>query len=76
MELATIEKQILSALKHPEAEEGLYLGNFNVLHEEDERPRVEASEIEILDALKCLIEQGTVLAQDQGESVVFLLGKK
>lgn len=75
MELATLEKQIISALKHPEAEEGLYLGNFSVLHEEDERPRVTASDEEILNVLKILIEQGTVQAKDQGEDIIFLLSE-
>ena len=39
-----IKAQILQALAHPEAEEGLYFRNFVHLHEEDEREAVEGDE--------------------------------
>ncbi|HQH26239.1 MAG TPA: hypothetical protein PLP17_02495 [Oligoflexia bacterium] len=70
-----VKQQVLNALTHPEAEEGLYLDNFYYLHEEDERPRVEASDLEILDALKALIEEDKVIADESGESVIFRLRK-
>jgi hypothetical protein len=72
----SVEQQILNALKHPEAEEGLFLGNFHVLHEEDERPRVNASEEEILISLKELMRQGKVVADTKGEDVIFMLPQK
>lgn len=68
-----IKEQILSALSHPEAEDGLYLDNLQYLHEEDERQRVEGTQVEILDALKELIAEGKVLADDSSEDVVFRL---
>ena len=68
-----IKKQILEALKHPEAEEGLYFRNFAHLHEEDERPQVAGEEIEILDALKELIASNRVRVDESGEEVVFFL---
>jgi hypothetical protein len=73
MSQPNIESQILAALKHPEGEEGLYLDNFYYLHEEDERPRVEGSEFEILESLKSLINAGKVIADDSGEAVIFRL---
>jgi hypothetical protein len=71
-----IRKQVLAALEHPEAEEGLYLGNFHVLHEEDERPRVDASEEEILEVLQELVNEGVVGALQDGEDVIFRLTEK
>ncbi len=68
-----VRTQVLSALQHPEAEEGLYLENFHHLHEEDERKPVVGSELEILDALKELIAEGKVKADESGEAVVFRL---
>ncbi len=55
MSIEDARQQILAALKHPEAEEGLYFDNFYHLHEEDERPRVSAPQVEILEAIKVLI---------------------
>ncbi len=70
---AKIKALVLSALAHPEAEEGLFIENFYHLHEEDQRPRVDASELGILDALKDLIAEGKVEADDSGQNVVFKL---
>jgi hypothetical protein len=64
-----IKQEIISALTHPEAEDGLYFSNLYVLHEEDERPAVSGSELEILDALKDLIREGRVLTDDSDEEV-------
>ncbi|MCB0339856.1 MAG: hypothetical protein KDD53_09640 [Bdellovibrionales bacterium] len=66
-----IKNQILQALRHPEASDGLYLRNFSMLHEEDERPGVEADEAEILEALNDLVKEGKVSLQQLGEEVVF-----
>ena len=68
-----IKQLVLNVLAHPEAEEGLFLENFYHLHEEDQRPRVDASELGILDALKELISEGKVETDDSGENVVFKL---
>lgn len=74
--LADVKEQLIAALKHPEAEEGLYFRNFTLLHEEDERPQVKADEVQILDALHSLIEEGTVLLDESGEEVIFRLQAK
>lgn len=66
-----IKQQILEALRHPEAEEGLYFRNFTILHEEDERPIVEGNQLEILEALKELIEAEKVRVDESGKDVVF-----
>ena len=66
-----IKKQILKALHHPEAEEGLYFRNFTLLHEEDERQIVEGDQLEILEALKELIEENYVRVDESGKEVVF-----
>ncbi|MBX7139256.1 MAG: hypothetical protein K1X83_14875 [Oligoflexia bacterium] len=68
-----IKQEILQALMHPEAEEGLYFRNFYHLHEEDERPVVQGEEVEILDALKELIDEGLVDISDGGKEAVFSL---
>jgi len=68
-----LKEQILQALAHPEAEQGLYLNNLQVVHEDEERIPVAGSDIEILDALKELIEDGLVTMDDTGESVIFQL---
>jgi len=68
-----VKGQILTALSHPEAEEGLYFRNFALLHEEDERPSVEASEEDILEALQELISEGRVRMNDGSGEVIFFL---
>lgn len=70
-----IKEEILAALEHSEGEEGLYLENFYILHEEDQRPKVSGTQLEILDALKSLIDEGKVVTEDLGEQVAFKLNK-
>ena len=69
----SIKEQIVAALGHPEAEAGLYFDNLCHPHEEDERPEVLGTELEVLDALKDLITEGKVVTDDSGEDVVFML---
>ena len=71
-----IREQVLAALRHPEGEEGLYLDNFYHLHEEDERPRVNASEKEIVDALLLLIEEGKVITDDSDKLTIYKLSEQ
>lgn len=66
-----IKAQILEALNHPEAEEGLYFRNFTNLHEEDERQIIEGDELEILDALRELIDEERVRVDETGKEVIF-----
>ena len=73
MEKTQVKQQIMQALQHPEAEEGLYFRNFANLHEEDERPAVEGDQLEILDALKELIDEGVVTVTEGEEELVFAL---
>ena len=69
--LEVIKSQIMRALLHPEAEEGLYFQNFTTLQEEDERDAVEGDQVEILDALKLLMEEGRVRSDESGSEIVF-----
>ncbi|NDC37712.1 MAG: hypothetical protein EBZ48_06630 [Proteobacteria bacterium] len=55
-----IRDQILKALGHPEAEDGLYFRNFFHLHEEDERQVVSGEQSEILAVLEQLVAEGLV----------------
>lgn len=71
--LDTIKSNILRALAHPEADEGLFLHNFNQLHQEDERPPVDGSLEEILDALRLLVDEGKVKTDESGSDVIFSL---
>ena len=66
-----IKAQILQALAHPEAEDGLYFRNFAHLHEEDEREAVEGDEEIILDALQQLITEGKVRMNEGNGEVIF-----
>ncbi len=71
--ISNIKKQILKALSHPEAQEGLYFRNFSHLHEEDERIAVDARDEDILDALEQLIKEGRVnMDAGQGEAIFYL----
>ena len=70
---AKIKLTILAALEHPEAEDGLYLRNFSLLHEEDERPRVEGNQAEVLEALRELVDEGRVAVVDEGAEPIFYL---
>ncbi len=74
--LGDVKSQILEALRHPEAEEGLYFRNFYHLHEEDERPAVQAEEADILDALRELVGAGKVKLDESGPEAVFTLAQK
>lgn len=74
--IKSLKSQILRALEHPEAEEGLYFRNFFHLHEEDERPAVQGQEVDILDALKELISDGIVTIDETGPEAIFQLAKQ
>jgi len=67
------KQDILAALSHPEGEEGLYLDNLQVVHEEEERAPVRGTQLEILEALKELMGQGKVRTDESGEKVIFFL---
>lgn len=71
-----MREQILAALRHPEAEEGLYFRNFFHLHEEDERPAVIGEQSEILKVLKDLVAEGIVSMMpgvEAEEDIIFAL---
>lgn len=68
-----VREQILAALSHPEAEDGLFLSNFKTLHEEDTRPAVEASDEDLMLALESLLMEGQVVS---GEVQGMMLIKK
>lgn len=72
-DLNLIKADILEALAHSEAEEGLYLENLQVVHEEEERIPVRGTQYEILEALRELIEEGRVGTNEDGEKVIFFL---
>ncbi len=67
------KQDILQALSHPEASDGLYLENLQVVHEEEERVPVRGTQLEILEGLKELIDEGKVSADESGEKVIFML---
>ena len=74
--LGSIKQNILRSLAHPEAEDGLYFRNFICLHEEDERPSVSGTQVEILDALQELLRDGQVDMDESGPEVIFFLKKQ
>jgi hypothetical protein len=66
-----VKTQILEALEHPEASDGLYFRNFYVLDDVDDRPMVEADEATILEALRELIHEGKVRFDEYAGELVF-----
>ncbi len=71
-----ITQQIVAALSHPEAEDGLYFNNLIVVHEEEERPIVEGSEDDILAVLESLIAEGVVSVKGEGEQRIYHLVRR
>lgn len=72
-ETGQTKQDILQALAHPEACEGLYFRNFAHLHEEDERPVVRGNQEQILEALRELIDEGKVRVSEEAEELIFFL---
>lgn len=71
--IETIKKQIVEALRHPEAEDGLYFNNLIVVHEDEERPIVAGHDADVLRALEELINQGTIVMDGNGGSTIYKL---
>ncbi len=71
--LTRIKIEILSALAHPEAEDGLYFENLVNLHEDEERTAVVGSQPEVLEALKELVNERKIVMNESGEKVIFSL---
>jgi hypothetical protein len=69
----TIKAQILAALSHPEAEDGLYFNNLIVVHEEEERPIVEGDEAAVMAALDELLKDGRIRVSGEGDQRIFQL---
>ncbi|MFN4896018.1 MAG: hypothetical protein ACK5GN_05605 [Pseudomonadota bacterium] len=69
----SIREQILAALSHPEAEDGLYFNNLIVVHEEEERPIVEGDEAVILQTLDDMVLDGTLSVTGEGSQRIYKL---
>lgn len=72
-QLDEIKSEVISALAHQEAEDGLYLRNFSHLHEEDERDPVLADMPYLLAALTELVSEGRVLLDENGGECIYRL---
>jgi hypothetical protein len=70
---ALIKKQIIAALSHVEAEEGLYFNNLIVVHEEEERPIVAGDEVDVRKTLAAMITEGSVVCEGSGDTAVYRL---
>lgn len=68
-----IKREILAALSHPEAEDGLYFNNLIIVHEEEERPIVRGEEGDVLAALRELVKAGTVETTGSGQETIYKL---
>jgi len=73
MAASTIKAEILAALSHPEAEDGLYFNNLIVVHEEEERPIVHGEESQVQVALDELAREGKIVVLGEGEQRIFRL---
>jgi hypothetical protein len=73
MSYELIKKQILAALSHPEAEDGLYFNNLIVVHEEEERPIVQGDEAQVQAALDRLVKEGSVVVVAGEQSQIYRL---
>ncbi len=72
-DLTRVKTQIIEALGHPEAGDGLFFRNFQMLHEEDERSAVEGEQVVVLDALRQLIDEGRVRVEEGHKELIFHL---
>lgn len=68
-----IREQILAALRHPEAEDGLYFNNLIVVHEEEERPIVEGHENDIQAVLDSMISEGVLSVVGEGNQRIYAI---
>lgn len=68
-----LKTEIITALSHPDADEGLYFRNFFNVHEEDDRQAISGDEDEVLDALRELISEGLVVMDDGESEPIFTL---
>ena len=71
--ITEIKQTLIQALKHQEAEDGLYFRNFFNMHEADERPMVKASKEDISKALNELIKENKVKLSSFDDDVIFIL---
>lgn len=72
----SLKRQIIDALSHGESEDGLYLNNLLVVHEEEERPAVSGSEKDVKAALDELVREGKVEASGTGEESIYRLRQR
>ncbi len=70
-----IREQILAALRHPEAEDGLYFNNLIVVHEEEERPIVEGHENDIQAVLDSMISEGELSVVGEGPQRIYAIAE-
>lgn len=68
-----IKRQIIAALSHPEAEDGLYFNNLIIVHEEEERPIVEGEEAQVQAALDALVREGSITVTPTAQEHVYRL---
>jgi len=73
---ALIKQEIIAALSHVEAEDGLYLENLQAVSEEEDREPVSGSQEDILEVLRDLIQQGEITIDETGPKVIFHLCQK
>ena len=71
----SIREQIMAALSHPEAEDGLYFNNLIVVHEEEERPIVEGDETVVLQILDDMVIEGTLSVSGEGAQRIYMLAQ-
>ena len=71
--ITEIKQTLIQALKHQEAEDGLYFRNFFNMHEADERPMVKASKEDISKSLNELIKENKVKLSSFDDDVIFML---
>ncbi len=71
--LDEVKREVLLALSHQEAEDGLFYSNFRSLHEEDERPTVNSPSNLLNEALTDLVRDGVIELGEVSDKVVFRL---
>lgn len=68
-----LESQITQALKHPEAEDGLFFQNFAIVHESEDRQPVSASDQDLIKALESMVLKKQVSLNAMDGKVIFKL---
>lgn len=74
-DLENLKEQIITALNHAEAEDGLFFQNFIIVHESEDRQPVTTNDAGLIYALEDLVKDEKVTMAAMDGKVIFQLKK-